>query len=386
MFRRRNRLSGTSGSRRRDSSQTKNASSDGRAPEQPERLSGCPPGLVAVDDRVDGEHERRRDRDRACDIERLAAERGLRLRQESQREGKDDHADRQVDQEDPVPVERARQHAAEQRRRAAAAGHHEPEHTHCLRAIDRLREEDHDQRERHCRDDGPAESLNRARCDQHSLRAREPACERRQREDRDPDQEQPAVAEEVAEPTTEQQKAAEREDVGVHDPCERRLREAEIGADRRERDVHDRGVQDDHQIAEAQHVEREPATAGGHRRHLSLLSFGFTTSDRAAGPKLIARGTDDFRHRSRSTLQMAALRPNQLVCDISALATRTPARSTISHGCSSPRDGSTWIRPAQRVGRARRADRVRRADGGPTRRAGAADRTAGRASRCRGRT
>ena len=205
----------------------------------------------------------------------------LGLRQESQREGEDEHADRQVDQEDPVPVEPACEHAAEQDADAAAAGHHEPEHTHCLRAIDRLREEDHDQRERHCRDDGPADSLNRARCDQQSLRAREPAGERRQREDRDPDQEQPAVAEEVTEPAAEQQKAAEREDVGVHDPGKRRLREAEVGADRRECDVHDRGVEDDHQIAEAQHVEREPATAGGHRGHLSL-SFGFTTSDRAA--------------------------------------------------------------------------------------------------------
>ena len=267
----------------------------------------------------------------------------MRLRQESQREGKDDHADRQVDQEDPVPVERARQHAAEQDADAAAAGHHEPEHTHCLRAIDRLREEDHDQRERHCRDDGPAESLNRARCDQQSLRARQPACERRQREDRDPDQEQPAVAEEVAEPTAEQQKTAEREDVGVHDPGERRLREAEIGADRRECDIHDRGVQDDHQIAEAQHVEREPATAGGHGRHLSL-SFGFTTSDRAADRNSSLAETDDFRDPERSTLQMAALasEPSSSATSVRS-RTRTSARSPTSHACISPRDGSTWM-------------------------------------------
>jgi hypothetical protein len=31
-------------------------------------------------------------------------------------------------------------------------------------------------------------------------------------------------------------------------------------------------------------------------------------------------GTDDFRDPERSTVQMAARRPNQLVCDISALA------------------------------------------------------------------
>jgi anti-anti-sigma regulatory factor len=32
------------------------------------------------------------------------------------------------------------------------------------------------------------------------------------------------------------------------------------------------------------------------------------------------RGTDDFRDHGRSTLQMAALRPNELVCDIGAVA------------------------------------------------------------------
>ena len=178
-----------------------------------------------------------------------------------------------------MPVERARQHAAEQHADAAAARHDEPEHAHRLRAVGRLGEEHHDQRERDRRDDGAAEPLHGARGDQHSLRARQAAGERRQREERDAEQEEPAVAEQVAEPAAEQQEAAEREDVGVHDPRERRLREAEIGADRRERDVHDRGVEDDHQIAEAQHIEREPAGAGCHGRHLSL-SFGFRTFDR----------------------------------------------------------------------------------------------------------
>ena len=51
----------------------------------------------------------------------------------------------------------------------------------------------------------------------------EPAGERGEREERDADEEQPAVAEEVAEPAAEQQEAAEGEQVRVDDPRERGL-------------------------------------------------------------------------------------------------------------------------------------------------------------------
>src|ERR687885_313939 len=58
--------------------------------------------------------------------------------------------------------------------------------------------------------------------------------------------------EQVAEPPAEQQEAAVRQHVRVHDPGERRLGEAEILADRGQRDVHDRDVEDDHQAAETE--------------------------------------------------------------------------------------------------------------------------------------
>ena len=81
------------------------------------------------------------------------------------------------------------------------------------------------------------------------LRVREAARERGDREERDPAEEQAAVPVEVAEPPAEQQEAAERQQVRVHDPRQRRLREAEIVPDRRQRDVHDRRVEHDHQRA-----------------------------------------------------------------------------------------------------------------------------------------
>ena len=84
-----------------------------------------------------------------------------------------------------------------------------------------------------------SEALDRPRRDQPRLRVREPARQRRAREEGDPDDEEPEVPEEVTEPSAEQQEAAERQEVGVHDPRERRLREVEVLADRRQRDPDD---------------------------------------------------------------------------------------------------------------------------------------------------
>ena len=67
----------------------------------------------------------------------------------------------------------------------AAAGHDEAEDAHRLRALARLGEQDHDQRERDGRDDGAAEALHRARRDEELLRRREAARERGEREERD---------------------------------------------------------------------------------------------------------------------------------------------------------------------------------------------------------
>ena len=76
-----------------------------------------------------------------------------------------------------------------------------------------------------------------------------------------PTDEQAPVTEQVAEPAAEQQEPAEREQVGVHHPGERGLREAQIRPDRRQGDVHDRRVEDDHQVPAAEHDERDPAHA-----------------------------------------------------------------------------------------------------------------------------
>jgi len=84
------------------------------------------------------------------------------------------------------------------------------------------------------------------------------------------------MAEEIAEPSAEQQKAAEGEEVGVHDPGKRGLGEAEILPDRRKRDVHDRRVEYDHQSAQAEDDQREPAPRASPGGRCEVISERFS--------------------------------------------------------------------------------------------------------------
>ena len=102
------------------------------------------------------------------------------------------------------------------------------------------------------------------------------------------------MAVQVAEPSAEQQEAAEREHVGVHDPGQRGLARSPgrrwIDGSATFTIVVSSTIIS---IAEAQHDQRQPARAACHGRHL-ILSVGFETFDRlSAGTH---RSTaDEFR-------------------------------------------------------------------------------------------
>ena len=166
-----------------------------------------------------------------------------------------------VDEEDPVPAQRLRERAAGEQPDRAAAGGHERVHAHRLGLLGPLGELGHDDREDHARGDRAADALEQARADQHRLAVRHPAQHRGRREQDEPAEEDPLAADQVAEPAGEQQEAAEGDQVAVDHPREVRLREVQIALDRRQRDVHDRRVEHHHQLAEAQHGERDPAAA-----------------------------------------------------------------------------------------------------------------------------
>ena len=170
-------------------------------------------------------------------------------------------ADRHVDEEDPVPVDRFRQHAAGEQADRAAGRRDERVHADRLGLRPRLGEH----RDDHAEDDGrrhrAADALDEARADEHLLALRAAAQQRRDREQRQAGQEDGAPADQVAQPTGKQQQPAERDQVRVDDPGEARAREPEVVLDRGKRDVHDGDVENDHQHARAQHVQREPAGA-----------------------------------------------------------------------------------------------------------------------------
>ena len=93
-------------------------------------------------------------------------------------------------------------------------------------------------------------------------RLRQPAEERGEREDGDAAEEQPAAAEDVAEPAAEQQQAAEGEGEGVQHPGEGSRAEAQVGVDLGERDVHDRRVEDEHQLRDQHDRDAHRGAAG----------------------------------------------------------------------------------------------------------------------------
>ena len=184
-----------------------------------------------------------------------------------------------------MPVERVGQNATEKHSDASATGGDEPDHPHRLRAFGRFGEEDHDQRESDGGHHGSADALDRPGADEELLRPRDTAGEGCRGEQGDADEEQPAVAEQVTEPATEQQEASEREQVRVHHPGERSLGEAEVLPDRRQRHVHDRRVQDDHQIPEAQYEQGQPPGSAVHGHELiPLAAFACFTTIQTAPP------------------------------------------------------------------------------------------------------
>ncbi len=211
--------------------------------------------------------------------------------EQHQCETEDGDADGDVDEKDPVPVERVGEHAPEEHADRAAAGGDEPEDAHRLRSLRRFREQGDDERERDRGDDRPADALHRARGDEEALRARQAAADRCDGEQRDPRQEHPPVPDDVAEPPTEEQEPAERQQVCVHDPRERLLGEAEVLPDRGKRHPDDRHVEHDHQVAQAEDDQREPASAGigdGHRRNSSRGREAVSGVGRPGRPELIA--------------------------------------------------------------------------------------------------
>ena len=225
-----------------------------------ERATGAP-ALVGggLDDRVDAEHQRARDQDGSGDVGSAAEADPLVPVEQARRERRRGDADRDVHEEDPVPVERLRQHAAREQAHRAPGRRDEAVDADRLRAVARLGEHRHDDAEDHRRRHRAADSLEEPRADEQLLALRDSAQQGGAGEDAEAGEEDRPAPDQVAEPAGQQQEAAEGDQVRVDHPGEAGVREAEIVLNRREGDVHDGRVEDDHQHAHAEDVEGEPA-------------------------------------------------------------------------------------------------------------------------------
>ena len=178
------------------------------------------------------------------------------LHQQPLRGHRGDQPDGNVDEEDPAPGEQVGDDAAQQHAGGTAgAAHGAPD---ADRAVARraLGEGGRENRQRCRRDHGTAEALHGASRDQQPLAVGEPAGQRGEREQGQAGDEHAASAQEVGCAAAEQQEAGEGHGVGVDDPLQVDLGEAEGVPDRGQRHVDDRHVEDDHELRQARQQQR----------------------------------------------------------------------------------------------------------------------------------
>ncbi len=247
----------------RDSSQKNAASRIAADADEADRVRGGPAVLGRGHDRVDGEHHRRGHEHRAGDVD-TAAQAGSRpVLDQPRAEREHGDADRQVDVEDPVPVDGLHQRAAEQQAERAAGGDDEHVGAHRADALVRAREVGDDQGDDHRGGDRAAEALQEAGGDQHDLVVGQPAEGGGNGEEGEAGEEDLLATDQVAEPAGHQQEAPVGDEVGADDPGEVGLREVQVTLDDGQGDVDDRHVDDHHQLPETDDDQRHPLAPRG---------------------------------------------------------------------------------------------------------------------------
>ena len=143
---------------------------------------------------------------------------------------------------------------------AAASGHGAPdaERDVALAALGEGRGQD---REGGGGEEAAAEPLQGAEDDQRALGPGEAGEQRADGEEDEAGDEEAPAAEQVGHPPAEQEDAAEHDRVGGDHPLEALLAEVEVGLDRRQRHVHDRDVEDDHELRRDDDGECDPAVS-----------------------------------------------------------------------------------------------------------------------------
>ena len=199
------------------------------------------------------------------------------LAEEHGRECQRGDPDRDVEEEDPLPAQEVGEDAAEQHAGCgseAADRAPDAERDVALLAFGEGRHED---RQRRRGDDRRAEALDGPGADQRGLVPRERREERRRREHDEAADEHATAAEDVGGTSAQEQEASEDERIGADHPLKVLLREAQVDLDRREGDVHDRDVEDEHELDDAQERQRHPLVFSGSNHACVTFPFDWMT-------------------------------------------------------------------------------------------------------------
>ena len=241
---------------------------DARGRQQGDGGAAAPTEVVAPHEREHEQEQAHGEGDEAHPVD-LARPQVLRLGDLGEGDEDRDGADGHVHEEDPAPADAARDGAADQRPDGDGAADHRPVDAEGGPAV-APRERRGDQRQRGGEHDGAADALDGAGQVEHEGRGGEAADQRGQREDDQTDGEDLPPPVDVARHPGGQQEGGQRQRIGVHDPLQVREARVQRLLNVRQRHVHDRDVEKEHEGRRADGDQGPPfAVESGHPRSVS---------------------------------------------------------------------------------------------------------------------
>jgi hypothetical protein len=197
--------------------------------------------------------------DHARDVERGAVAAALRLTDDEVRTGRSDDGERDVHEERPAPVQVLGEEAAQDQTDGTAAAGDRAVDAERLGALLGIGEHHGEQGERGGREQGSEDTLERSGAEHHRLVGGRTAQRGGHGEAAQAHDEGLLAAPQVGYPAAEQEQTAEGEGVGRDDPLPVAVGDAQVLLGGGQGDVHDGGVQDDHQLGQRDEDERFPA-------------------------------------------------------------------------------------------------------------------------------
>ncbi len=244
----------------------------------PEHAEGAPAEPVGGDDPVGEGGHPEGDQHGPREVEVTVLDLAPSFGHEAAAEEHDREPDRDVDDEDRRPAERLGEDPAEQDPGGRADGADRAPGTQRAVARRALVKGGRDDRQGGGGEDRSADPLQRAGGDQGAGGGRDRAEQGGAREDQRAGVEHASAAEEIRGAPAEQQETREGEGVSVQDPLQAIGGEAQRILDRRQGDVHDRDIEDHHELAQTDHEQQRVRVAArdrpcrGDRVHLRTAS------------------------------------------------------------------------------------------------------------------